>query len=96
MSKEKEDTPKPAPTAVSTITPSSVSAMMHALQSEINDSKSGAMPESTARIVLKGRALQIELAKLQLQYARLNKGRQPDSELQLIAAKASTPPDSAT
>lgn len=65
-------------------TPESVSEMMVALQNEIDGVKDGTLEESKARIVLKGRGLQLKLAELQLQYARLTKGRIPDPELKLI------------
>lgn len=58
---------------------------MLALEAEIESVKSGALDESKARIVLKGRALQLKTAELQLQYARLRKGRVPDPELKLIS-----------
>lgn len=61
-----------------------VSDMMLALQSEIDAVKNGTLDESKARIVLKGRGLQLKTAELQLQYARLTKGRVPDPELKLI------------
>lgn len=57
---------------------------MLALQNEIDSVKDGSLDESKARIVLKGRALQLKTAELQLQYARLTKGRVPDPELKLI------------
>jgi hypothetical protein len=63
---------------------STVSDMMKALQEEIDSVKTGALDESKARIVLKGRGLQLKTAELQLQYARLTKGRVPDPELRLI------------
>lgn len=66
-----------------------VSDMMLALQNEIDSVKDGSLDESKARIVLKGRGLQLKTAELQLQYARLTKGRVPDPELKLI--KASEP-----
>lgn len=67
---------------------STVSDMMLALQEEIDAVKSGTLDESKARIVLKGRGLQLKTAELQLQYARLTKGRVPDPELKLINVKA--------
>lgn len=63
---------------------STVSDMMLALQSEIDAVKAGTLDESKARIVLKGRGLQLKTAELQLQYSRLTKGRIPDPELRLI------------
>lgn len=67
---------------------STVSDMMLALQEEIDAVKAGTLDESKARIVLKGRGLQLKTAELQLQYARLTKGRIPDPELKLINTKA--------
>lgn len=66
---------------------STVSDMMLALQEEIDAVKAGTLDESKARIVLKGRGLQLKTAELQLQYARLTKGRIPDPELKLINTK---------
>lgn len=65
-------------------TPESISDMMLALQMEIDGVKDGSLEESKARIVLKGRGLQLQLAALQLQYARLVKGRVPDPEMKLV------------
>lgn len=62
-----------------------VSDMMMALQQEIEDVKSGTLDESKARIVLKGRALQLKTAELQLQHARMVKGKIPGPELKLIS-----------
>lgn len=67
---------------------STVSDMMLALQEEIDSVKAGTLDESKARIVLKGRGLQLKTAELQLQYARLTKGRIPDPELKLINTKS--------
>lgn len=65
-----------------------VSDMMLSLQAEIDAVKDGTLDESKARIVLKGRGLQLKTAELQLQYARLTKGRVPDPELRLINTKS--------
>lgn len=61
-----------------------VSDMMAALQQEILDIKSGALDESKARVVSRFRGHQLKTAELQLQYARMNKGRIPDPEMRLI------------
>lgn len=65
-------------------TPESISEMMLALQNEIDAVKDGTLEESKARIVLKGRGFQLQCAALQLQYARLVKGRVPDPEMKLV------------
>lgn len=61
-----------------------VSDMMAALQQEILDIKSGTLDESKARVVSRFRGHQLKTAELQLQYARMNKGRVPDPEMKLI------------
>lgn len=62
-----------------------VSDMMKALEEEIAAVKSGAMTEGVARMVFKGRALQLNTAQLQLQHARLQRsGKLPDPEMRLI------------
>ncbi len=64
-----------------------VSDMMQALEEEIHAIKDGTLEESKARIISKFRSAQLKTAELQLQYARLTKGRIPDPELKLINAK---------
>ena len=48
-----------------------VSDMMKALQTEIEEIKSGAIEESKARVIRGYRALQLKTAELNLQYLRL-------------------------
>jgi hypothetical protein len=47
--------------------------MMSAIQEEIEQAKSGVLPVDTARVVFRGRALQLQTAQLNLQYQRLNR-----------------------
>ena len=61
-----------------------VSGMIQTLEQEIADVKSGQLPESKARIVLKIRGLQLKTAELNLQYARIHKGRLPEKEMRLV------------
>jgi hypothetical protein len=78
-------------TAVARGSIETVSDMMQALQDEINAIKDGSLEESKARIVSKFRSNQLKTAELQLQYARLTKGRIPDPELKLIKTKSDEP-----
>ncbi len=60
------------------------SDMMAQLQTEIEAIKSGALEESKARVISRFRGLQLKTAELQLQYARLVKGRTPEPYLPLL------------
>lgn len=66
----------------------STSDMMLSLQDEINAVKNGTLTESQARVVFRGRALQLKTAELNIQYQRLHRGRKPEMEMPLIAAAA--------
>lgn len=72
----------PSPKTYETL--DTISEMMRQLQNEINETKSGVMTESMARVVIKQRGVQVKLAELQIQHARLFKGRAPDPEMRLI------------
>lgn len=61
-----------------------VSDMMKALQEEIEAVKAGTLSESAARMVFRGRDLQLKTATLNLQFQRLNKGVKPATEMPLI------------
>lgn len=52
-----------------------ISDMMKVLEDEISAAKTGTMPVDVARLVLKGRALQIQTATLQLSYARMHRNK---------------------
>lgn len=52
-----------------------MSDLMTAVQQEINDVKNGTLAESAARIVRGMRALQLKMAELGLQYARMMRGQ---------------------
>lgn len=65
-----------------------VSDMMSALEQEIQDIKNGTLDESKARVVSRFRGHQLKTAELQLQYARMHKGRIPDPEMRLIGKEA--------
>lgn len=57
-----------------------VSDMVRALQEEIDNLKTGALPADTARTVFRGRALQLKAAELNLAYQRINRQAQKPKE----------------
>jgi hypothetical protein len=57
-----------------------VSDMVKAIQDEIDNLKTGALPADTARTVFRGRALQLKAAELNLQYQRINRQAQKPKE----------------
>lgn len=50
-----------------------VSDMFRAIQAEIDDVKNGKLPLDTARVVQRGRSLQLKAAELNLQFMRVDK-----------------------
>jgi len=76
---------KALPTPKTFDTLDTISEMMRQLQQEINEVKTGVLTDATARNVARIRGLQMKGAELQIQYARLFKGRVPDPEMRLIA-----------
>lgn len=65
--------------------PTTVSAMFHKLEEEIQAVKDGNLPLDTARVVQRGRALQLKTAELNIQYARMNKAeRNRNREVNLL------------
>lgn len=62
-----------------------VSDMMRALEEEIESVKKGAITESAARVVSRFRALQLKTAELNLQFLRLNRGKDGAKEFKLIS-----------
>jgi hypothetical protein len=63
-----------------------ISDMMRALEEEIEAVKNGTIQESAARVVLRGRALQLQAASLNIQYQRLISRNKPSNELKLITS----------
>lgn len=61
-----------------------VSDMMRVLEQEIADIKSGKTPIEVSRVVMKGRALQIQTAVLNLSYQRLHRHKDV-GEMKMIA-----------
>lgn len=61
-----------------------VSDMMRALEDEIESIKTGKITESAARVVSRFRGLQLKTAELNLQFLRLNRGKDGAKELKLI------------
>jgi hypothetical protein len=53
--------------------------MLAALQTEIDEVKAVTLEPEKARLVLRGRKLQLDLAALNLQYHRLNRSSKPSS-----------------
>lgn len=53
--------------------------MLAALQTEIDEVKAGTLEPEKARLVLRGRKLQLDVAALNLQYHRLNRNSKPSS-----------------
>jgi len=65
-----------------------VSDMFRAIQEEIDSIKNGALTHDTARLVFRGRDLQIKTAELNLKFARVNRAmRRPDEELNVLTGK---------
>jgi len=64
-----------------------INDMLKALQGEIVDVKAGKLDDAKARQVRGFRALQLQCAALQLQYARLVKGRLPEPYMPLLATR---------
>jgi hypothetical protein len=52
-----------------------VGDMFRALEQEIKDVKAGSLPLDTARVVQRGRSLQLKAAELNLQFLRINKSQ---------------------
>lgn len=50
-----------------------VGDMFRAIEQEISDVKSGSLPLDTARVVQRGRSLQLKAAELNIQFQRMNK-----------------------
>lgn len=65
-----------------------VSDMMLALQEEIEAVKAGTLNESQARVIFKGRELQLKTAELNLKFQRLHKGIKPEQEMPMIGTGA--------
>jgi len=62
-----------------------VSDMFKAIEQEIQAVKDGLLPLDTARVVQRGRALQLKTAELNIQYMRVNKAqRGPTKEFNLL------------
>ncbi len=61
-----------------------VGDMMSALETHIQDVLTGRMTDSQARHVTKLRGAQLKTAELQLQYARIFRGRTPDPIMRLL------------
>lgn len=61
-----------------------VGDMMAALETHIQDVLTGRMTDSQARHVTKLRGAQLKTAELQLQYARIFRGRTPDPVMKLL------------
>lgn len=64
--------------------------LMKAIQEDTEAAKSGAMEVNTARVVMRGRGLQVKLAEVVLQAARLTKKN--GAALQLTAGAATEVP----
>ena len=62
-----------------------VSDMMRTLEEEIELIKSGKITEAVGRVVLRGRALQLQTASLNLQYQRMIQGKKPATEMKFIS-----------
>lgn len=66
-----------------------VSDMFRAIEQEIADVKAGTLPLDTARVVQRGRSLQLKTAELNLQFQRINKSeRRGDKEFNLLTGSA--------
>ena len=61
-----------------------ISDMMTALSKTIDDVQSGAVTESQARLIFKGRDLQLKTAALNIQFQRMEKGKKPMREMKLV------------
>ena len=65
-----------------------VADMFRAIENEINSVKDGTLPLDTARVVQRGRALQLKCAELNLQFQRVNRSlRTPAKELNLLTGR---------
>jgi hypothetical protein len=63
--------------------------MFKALEQEIADVKAGTLPLDTARVVQRGRSLQLKTAELNLQFMRISKAqRVPGKEFNLLTGNA--------
>lgn len=61
-----------------------VSDMFRAIEEEIKAVKDGQLPLDTARVVQRGRALQLKTAELNIQYMRVNKAQRNGKEFNLL------------
>lgn len=68
-----------------------VGDMMSALETHIQDVLQGKLTDSQARHVTKLRGAQLKTAELQLQYARIFRGRTPDPIMHLLPAAETVP-----
>ena len=61
--------------------------LLRAVQAEIHAAKTGKLSEPLARVVFRGRALQIKMAEINLRYLSLvlRRGLQPKGEMLLLA-----------
>ena len=62
----------------------SVNDLMASLQEEILAVKIGKLSESAARVMFRGRALQLKTVELSLQHARLRRSLQPEQSVLLL------------
>lgn len=62
-------------------------AFLKQLETEIHQTKTGEISESVARVVLGARKTQLKFAELQLQLARMLKGKQAELPALLSAPK---------
>lgn len=66
-----------------------VGDMFRALEQEIKDVKDGKLPLETARVVQRGRSLQLKTAELSIQFQRMNKAeRKQGKEFNLLTGNA--------
>jgi hypothetical protein len=56
-----------------------VGDMFRAIEQEIQDVKDGKLPLETARVVQRGRSLQLKTAELNLQFQRMNKAERKNN-----------------
>jgi hypothetical protein len=61
-----------------------VSDMFRAIEEEIQAVKKGDLPLDTARVVQRGRALQLKTAELNIQYMRVNRAQRNGKEFNLL------------
>lgn len=69
-----------------------VGDMMSALETHIHDVLTGRLTDSQARHVTKLRGAQLKTAELQLQYARIFRGRTPDPIMHLLPSAETSGP----